>query len=156
MKTIILKSLTLVNFRDVTGSFDLQLGRNVFSGPNGSGKTTLFDAVEFNRTGKDSQGKTDFAVKTIVGGSPVAKGEHNVTAVYDVDGKTLELSRTFFEKWSKKRGDAEATKDGNQTRYAVDGIETTKTKYNAAIDQAFGPDYALCSDLSAVTGMAWK
>jgi len=155
MKTTLI-SLDFKNWRGFTGLIEFNPDRNVFSGPNGSGKTRIPDAVSWNLTGKDTRGKADSELKSIVDGSPVQKSEHSVISKYDIDGRVREFGRCYYEKWSTKRGSAEKTKDGNQTNFTVDGIEVSKTKYNAAIASAFGENYSLCSGLSAVTGMEWK
>jgi len=155
MKTTLI-SIDLKNWRGFTGLIEFNPDRNVFSGPNGSGKTRIPDAVSWNLTGKDTRGKADSELKSIVDGSPVQKSEHSVISKYDIDGQVREFGRCYYEKWSTKRGAAEKTKDGNQTNFTVDGLETTKAKYNRAIELAFGENYFLCSNLSAVTGMEWK
>jgi DNA repair exonuclease SbcCD ATPase subunit len=155
MKTT-LKSIDSQNWRGFTGLIEFNPERNVFSGPNGSGKTRIPDAVSWCLTGKDTRGKADSELKSIVDGAPVQKSEHSIILTYDVDGQEKVFGRCYYEKWSTKRGSAEKTKDGNQTKFEVDGIEISKTKYNAAVLDTFGPNYFLCSDLSAVTGMEWK
>jgi len=155
MKTTLL-SIDFKNWRGHTGLIEFNPDRNVFSGPNGSGKTRIPDAVSWCLTGKDTKGKADSEIKSIVDGAPVQKSEHLIVLTYDIDGLPRVFSRCYYEKWSRKRGAADQTKDGNQTKFTVDGIEVTKTKYNQAIESTFGPNYFLCSDLSAVTGMEWK
>jgi len=151
-----LKKITLRNFRGVSRTWEFSPGKNVFSGPNGSGKTTLFDAEVWGRTGKDSLGRSDFDLKSIIDGKQIEKSEHFVTAVYEIDGKPVELERVFFEKWSKKRGAAESTKSGNQTDYRIDGLEMGKREYETAIIDLFGPHYSTVSNISAVPNMQWK
>jgi DNA repair exonuclease SbcCD ATPase subunit len=151
-----LKKLVLDKFRGVSGTFEFNENRNVFSGPNGSGKTTLFDAETWLRTGKDSQGKTDFDIKTIENGQEISKAAHSVNAVYEIDGNQAEFGRVYFEKWSKKRGELEATKDGNKTKYFVDGLDVPKTKFNAMVDDYFTTNYPLVSDIHHLINLPWK
>ena len=63
---ITLNRLTLENFKGVE-SFTLAAdGRScMVLGDNGVGKTTLMDAFLWLLFGKDSQGKADFAIKTL-------------------------------------------------------------------------------------------
>ena len=65
-KEIIIKSLSLVNFkgiRELSVSFDERV-TDIF-GSNGSGKTTLFDAFTWLLFGKDSQDRKKFDLKTL-------------------------------------------------------------------------------------------
>ena len=151
-----LQQLVLENFRDISGSFDFNAGRNVFAGPNGCGKTTLFDAVSWLLDGKDSQGKADFAIKTIKAGREMHKADHSVYAKYEVDGMPKEFKRIFSEKYTKKRGAAEAVKEGHQTKYFFDGIEISKTAYSKKVVETFGKDFAIVSDIRHVAEMPWK
>jgi len=104
MKKIILKSLELSNFKKLSGLWKFKEDKNVFVGKNGTGKTTLADAEKWLRTGKDSDNKSVFDIKTIVNGETVSKGKHSVIGTYEIDGKGLKLERIYKEKWTKKRG----------------------------------------------------
>ena len=60
MRTITLKSLSLVNFKGVRSQeikFSDQV--TVVCGENGTGKTTVFDAFLWLLFGKDSTGRSD-------------------------------------------------------------------------------------------------
>lgn len=154
MKIKILKSV-LENFRDISGTFTWGPDRNVMSGPNGSGKTTLYDSVEWCLKGKDSQGKADFEIKTIRDGQRLKKTDHSAFHTFDVDGTVIEFGRVFRDKYVKKRG-ADKVKDGNTTVYYVDGLDVSKTKFNAKISETFGPNFWACSDIRHVAEMHWK
>uniref|UniRef100_A0A6M3K589 Putative ATPase domain containing protein n=1 Tax=viral metagenome TaxID=1070528 RepID=A0A6M3K589_9ZZZZ len=61
-----LMKLTLENFQGVAGfAFEPQGKNATIRGVNGSGKTTIFSAFNYLLFNKDSQGKADFAIKTL-------------------------------------------------------------------------------------------
>lgn len=110
MRTIKLKSLSLVNFKGVR-SFDVSFDSDVvtITGGNATGKTTLYDAYLWLLFGKDSAGRGDgnggFNVKTLdKNGKPIYRLEHSVTGVFDVDGREIKLQRCLVEKWNKVNG----------------------------------------------------
>ena len=153
---VVLCEATLKNFRGVTGKFKFNPERTIFSGPNGSGKTTLFDSSTWLLFGKDSLGSSDFAIKSIVGGKKVSKTDHSVFQKYEVNKMQIEFGRCFYENWTKKRGAVEETKEGNKTKYFVDGIDLPKTKYMAKVIETFGENYQMVSDLTYFVNMPWK
>lgn len=113
-------TLTLENFKGIQ-SFSLDAnGQNVdVYGSNGCGKSTLFDAFTWLLFGKNSHDEKDFGIKTLdEKGEVIPRIDHQVTAVIEHDGRQIELTRTYKEKWRKQRGAAEAVMVGNTTEYA--------------------------------------
>lgn len=113
-------TLTLENFKGIQ-SFSLDAnGQNVdVYGSNGCGKSTLFDAFTWLLFGKNSHDEKDFGIKTLdENGEVIPRIDHKVTAVIEHDGRQIELTRTYKEKWRKQRGAAEAVMVGNTTEYA--------------------------------------
>jgi len=154
---IIVKKLILENFRDISQTFEFNAGRNRFSGPNGCGKTTVFDSITWLVDDKDSMGNKKFAIKTIRDRVPMSRAKHSVFGCFDVDGgKEFRFGKVFAEKWVKNR------KDGNQISYYIDGmdvesaVKVSRTKYVAAILEAFGPNYRLATDPHFLPEMHWK
>ena len=109
MKQVILKSLTMVNWRgakDVTTRFNADV--TTIMGANGLGKSRHFDAFIWLLFGKDSKDRKDFEIKSNdAEGKPLQKCECSVTGVLDVDGETITLKRAFVEDWVKPRGQVE-------------------------------------------------
>lgn len=146
MKKIILKSLSLVNFKGVRDfSVAFNDGVTTIAGDNGTGKTTLYDAYLWLLFGKDSTGRSDgangFNVKTNgTDGKPIYRLEHSVTAVLDVDGKEIKLQRSLVEKWQKVNGTTdEVMKD--ETQYFINDVRTgTKKEYQAEISEIIPED----------------
>lgn len=146
MKKILLKSLSLVNFKGVRDfSITFNDGITTVCGDNGTGKTTLYDAYLWLLFGKDSTGRSDgyngFNVKTNdENGKPIYRLEHSVTAVLDVDGKEIKLQRSLVEKWQKVNGTTdEVMKD--ETQYFINDVRTgTKKEYQAEISEIIPED----------------
>ena len=146
MKKIILKSLSLINFKGVRNfAINFNDGVTTIEGDNGTGKTTLYDAYLWLLFGKDSTGRSDgangFNVKTNgADGKPIYRLEHSVTAVLDVDGKEIKLQRSLVEKWQKVNGTTdEVMKD--ETQYFINDVRTgTKKEYQAEISEIIPED----------------
>lgn len=146
MKKILLKSLSLVNFKGVRDfSIAFNDGITTVCGDNGTGKTTLYDAYLWLLFGKDSTGRSDgangFNVKTTgEDGKPICRLEHSVTAVLEVDGKEIKLQRSLVEKWQKVNGTTdEVMKD--ETQYFINDVRTgTKKEYQAEISEIIPED----------------
>lgn len=113
-------SLTLENFKGIKAFTLDATGQNVdVYGSNGCGKSTLFDAFTWLLFGKNSHDEKDFGIKTLdENGEVIPRIDHKVTAVIEHDGRQIELTRTYKEKWRKQRGVAEAVMVGNTTEYA--------------------------------------
>lgn len=135
MKQVQLLSLELTNFKGLK-SFKFEAkGENIkIFGDNAAGKTTLFDSFIWLLFGKDSQNKTDFAIKTLTAaGEEMHNLEHTVEGVFLVDGVSTTFKKVFKEKWTKKRGSATADFTGHTTDYEVDGVPINKKEYTAKV-----------------------
>lgn len=135
MKEIKLISLSLKNFKGVK-DFKLTANGNdaqVF-GDNATGKTTLYDAFLWLLFNKDSQNKTKFSLKTLTAdGKEMNNLEHEVEAVFSVDGQPLILKKVHYEDWTQKRGSLETTFKGNKNSYFIDEVPTPEGQYNTTI-----------------------
>ncbi len=138
MKKVILKSISLVNFKGIRElSLDFAPNNTFIYGENGTGKTTLFDAFTWLLFGKDSTGRSDsnFNIKTLdENGKPILRLEHSVTGVLKVDGREMRLKRSFVEKWVKPRGQEEEEMQGHKTAFSInDVVVSTKAEYDKAV-----------------------
>lgn len=135
-----LTKLELLNFKGLK-SFTINLnGDVVIRGDNATGKTTVFDSVCWLLFGKDSLDRADFEIKTLDGGEPIHKVNHEVTGIFTLDeGGTVELKRVYREKYSSPRG-GDITLTGHTTDYFVDGVPKKEKEYkeivNTLIDES--------------------
>lgn len=116
MKQVILKSLTLTNFKgekERTTNFNAEI--TTISGGNGLGKSRHFDAFIWLLFGKDTQDRKDYEVKTRINGEELHNVECSVSGVIVVDGQEITLKRAFVEDWVKPRGQVERVFKGNRT-----------------------------------------
>lgn len=128
-----LTKLELLNFKGLK-SFAINInGDVVIRGDNATGKTTVFDSVCWLLFGKDSLDRTDFEIKTLDGGEPIHKVNHEVTGTFTLDeGGTVELKRVYREKYSSPRG-GEVTLTGHTTDYFVDGVPKKEKEYKEMV-----------------------
>ena len=144
MTRLLLNSLTLENWKGIK-KFTVEPGGHNVSiyGDNGTGKTTLADGIMWLFFGKNLSGSAKFEIKPLD-----AKGDtaHNlnsiVTAVFEQValeragfGERIKLSKDFHEVWTKKRGSAKATYDGNTVDHKVDDTPKQEKEYEAQIKQ---------------------
>lgn len=135
-----LTKLELLNFKGLT-SFTLDLkGDVVIRGDNATGKTTVFDGLCWLLFGKDSLDRADFEIKTLDGGEPIHKVNHEVTGTFTLDeGGAIELKRIYREKYSSPRG-GEVALTGHTTDYFVDGVPKKEKEYkeivNSLVDES--------------------
>jgi DNA repair exonuclease SbcCD ATPase subunit len=127
-----LLSLTLKNFKGI-GSFELDVDGNdaIVYGRNGAGKSTLVDALAWLLFDKDAGGNSKFSIKTLDADSQELHNlEHEVTAILDVDGRGVVLTKTMVEKWIKKRGSSAPEFSGHETTYYIDEVPKKKGEYD--------------------------
>jgi len=131
MKTIIIKQISLLNFkgvRELTVDFD-EHETNIF-GANHTGKTTLFDAFVWLLFDKDSQDRQNFSIRTYdEDNNIIPKLPHEVSACIEVNGVEINLKRCFVENWVKKRGSQEAVYDGNSEERYWNDVPCSKTEF---------------------------
>lgn len=139
-----LKILEL-NLRNFKGVKDLKLqpnGNDLFIyGENASGKTTVMDSFLWLLFDKDSNNSSNFNIKTLDNlGNPIHMLEHEVNAKLEVDGKVIELQKIYKEKWTKKRGQADAELTGHTTDYFINGVPKKLSEYKDYLSQIIDED----------------
>lgn len=146
MKLLRLSLRNFQAFRDF--AFEPNGQSVVVLGRNGAGKTTLKSAADWLLWGKDSEGRTDFDLKTLVNGEPESGVDHEVEGVYELaDGRRMTLTRTYREKWVKRRGEATRTMTGHETLFAIDGVPMSKGEYEGKVAELASEDrFRLLSD----------
>lgn len=142
-KVVKLSSYTIKNFKGIKDlTIKLDGDNAIVKGANGTGKTTLYDAVLWALFEKDSQGKTDFAIKPIDGdGNEIHHLETSVEVTLLVDGLERKFKRALKEKWVSRPGEIEKVYGGNDTQWYVDGLKVrTKKAYNEAVAEIVNED----------------
>ncbi|MBF2352652.1 ATP-binding protein [Listeria welshimeri] len=136
MKTIKLLKLQLENFKGIKElEIDFENSTSIY-GANASGKTTIIDSFTWLLFDKDSTNKKDFAIKTLdMEGKVIHKLNHVVTAVLDIDGEQIELSKKYMEKWTKSKGKLEQELTSHTTEYYIDEIKKKANEYKSFISE---------------------
>lgn len=130
-----INKLMLQNFKGIK-SLEINAGGDNLTiyGDNATGKTTVFDAFMWLLFNKDSLGRSDFGIKTQDEyGNVIHNLEHSVECEMLVDDAVLTLKKVFTEKWTKKRGSADAEFTGHETKYFVNEVPTLKKDYDLKI-----------------------
>lgn len=129
-----LLEMNLKNFKGVTKNLNFQASNNVY-GDNGTGKTTLVDAHYWLYTGKNSDYSTKFEPKPIDENGDCEHGlVTKVTEKLGIDGKTVELSKSWEEKWKTRGGEKEKLK-GHESTYFINGIEKQKKEFESYVNK---------------------
>ncbi|MGX4659459.1 ATP-binding protein [Clostridioides difficile] len=130
MKAILLKSLDIENFKGIKElHIDFNNITNVF-GENATGKTSIFDAFTWVMFDKDSKNRSVFEIKPLDSNNKVIRGlVTTVTAVLEVNNREIKLSKKYEEKWTRKRGESEATFTKNETTYMTNDTPIKKSEY---------------------------
>ena len=155
---IILKSLHIENFKGIK-NLDVSFGEKTkIKGQNASGKTTVFDAFTFLLFNKNSVGEEKFNVRPLdADGNRVDNVEIKVSAVLDVDGKEVELSKCQRQNWVKKRGTDTAVLQGNVNSFEIDGYPKSEADYKAYISGLVAEDlFKMLTNPQYFSGMKWK
>lgn len=131
MKTIVIKQLTLLNFKGIRNlTVDFHEFETNIRGYNGTGKTSVFDAFTWVLFGKDSKDRKEFNIKTLdTNNQPIERIPHEVTAVLSVNGEEITLKKCYSEIWSKKRGSATETFNGHSVECFYNDVPCTVTEY---------------------------
>lgn len=132
-----LLSLTLRNFKGIQ-EFHLDTGGGdvLISGDNGVGKTTLFDSFCYLLFNKDSANQSSFEIKTLQeNGEPYHNLKHEVEAVLEINGLTINLRKVYSEIWSNPKGSIEKVQRGHSTEYFIDGVPSQAKEYRDKIDR---------------------
>jgi len=135
-KEVKIKEMKFLNFkglRDLTVDFNDKT-TNIY-GRNGSGKSTIFDGFTWLMFGKDSQDRKVFNIKTLdENGVAIPRIPHEVSAVLDVNGEEIEITRRYNEKWTKERNSATEKFTGHEEERLYNGVPCSVKEFNEKID----------------------
>lgn len=163
MKNIKIRYLELENFK-CHRKLMLNFNRRNASiyGDNATGKTSIYDALTWLLFGKDSHGngEKNIEIKPLNEAGEVRDHltETAVEAAFLVDGEEITLRRTLKEVWSTKRGNTEATYDGNTSEYYIDGVPVKKYVFSEKVDDLVSEDtFRLLTSVSHFAdGISWQ
>ena len=155
---ITLKKLHMENFKNAKDqTFELDHITKI-KGQNASGKTTIVDAFMWCLFNKDSKGNTDFGIRPLdAAGNKVDHVEIKVDLLLDVDGREYQITKVQKQNWVKKRGNLEATLQGNVNSYEIDGVPKKEKDFKAFVSEIIDEDlFQLLTNPSTFVNMAWK
>lgn len=159
MKKVILKSLSITNFKGIKNLelSDLSSVTNIY-GDNATGKTTIFDAFIWLLFDKDSSDRSTFEIKPLdENNNVIPKTENEVSAVLLIDGKPLPLKKIHKEKWVKKKGSIEAEFTGNETLYYWDDVPVKRNEYKTNIEGIISEEvFKLITSPTAFNSLKWQ
>lgn len=158
-----IERMRLENFkgcRQLEINFDAK--RTEIRGANGTGKTTIADAFTwllFNKNSHgDAPGSDNFREKPLdENGNELHNLDTTVELNCLLDGQRFDLKRTQSENWVKKRGNADATFQGNVSTYWINGVETKLSDFKQRIAAIADEEvFRLVGSLSAFNALEWK
>lgn len=154
-----INKLILENFKGVRNLeilFD-EKQENIY-GENATGKTTVFDAFLWVLFGKNSQGKSDFNIKTLKkDGTPYRRLTHSVLCELNIDGMHKSLKKEYKEKWVKKTGEETPEFSGHETKYYIDEVPINKKGYEKVISQLIDEQlFRMITDPFYFPNLPWK
>lgn len=163
MTSIRIKRLTLENFKSHKNlTLDFMGGNASVYGDNATGKTSIYDALTWLLFGKDSQGNGEKNIEikplNILGEVKDHDAITSVEAVLLVNGEEITFKRTYQEVWTTKRGNSEATYDGNTSEYYVDGVPCKKFAFTDKVGELVDEDtFRMLTSVSHfANGITWQ
>lgn len=153
-----LNSIHIENFKGVK-LLDIVFGvKTKIKGQNAAGKTTIFDAFTWLLFNKNSAGEEKFNIRPLdADGNRVDNVEIKVSAVLEVDGKEVKLSKKQVQNWVKKRGTDTAVLKGNVNSFEIDGYPKSESDYKAYISGMVAEDlFKMLTNPQYFSSMKWK
>ena len=129
MKTILLKTIEIKNFKGIEElAIDFTQRVEIY-GRNGLGKTSILDSFLWCMFGKDSNGSSSFSVRPLNQDGTI-KEHHDVDVhcILSIDGVDKSLRRRWVEKVDKN-----GKYKGNEGAYYVDNVPVKEIDYKAVI-----------------------
>lgn len=129
MKTILLKSIEIKNFKGIKELAIAFTHRVEIHGRNGLGKTSILDSFLWCLFGKDSSGSSSFSVRPLNPDGTI-KEHHDVDVhcILSIDGVDKSLRRRWVEKVDKN-----GKYKGNEGAYYVDNVPVKEVDYKSVI-----------------------
>lgn len=153
-----IRSLHMENFKGIK-SLDVNFSNKTsIKGQNAAGKTTIFDAFTWLLFNKNSAGEEKFNVRPLNEGMRVDNVEIKVSAILDVDGKGVELSKTQKQNWVKKRGTDTAVLQGNVNSFEIDGYPKSEADFKAYVSELAQSEemFKMLTNPQYFSSLKWK
>lgn len=159
MKRIKLIKLILKNFKGIK-DLEINFGDLTdISGDNGTGKTTIYDGYTWLILDRDSSFRQNFEIKTLQPNNEAIHNlDHEVTGVFDIDGKKINFTKIYKEKWTKKKGEVSRQLTSHETLYYVNEIPVKQSEYRDTINKIIGEQLfkLICNPLYFNMNMKWE
>ena len=158
MKTLLLKSLRIENFKGCKKR-EIQFGSVTdIYGNNGTGKTTIADAFTWLLFDRDSSGSTKFGVRPRnEDKSLVDHVEIMVEGEFEVDGSPLSLKKVQKQSWVKKRGTGTQELQGNKNEYEINGFPAKEKEFKEKVGEIIDDTtFRIVTDPRAFAALDWK
>lgn len=108
----------------------------IIQGKNGTGKTSLADAWYWLLTGSNADGQSKYNIIELDDGSvPIDHQNAEVASVIQAGGTEITLKKVYRQKWTKKRGQAEAEFGGHTTDHYWNGVKVSAKEYQKRLDE---------------------
>ncbi len=122
-----IQKLIIKNFKGID-DFEINFeGRNVIiSGDNAVGKSTIADAICWVLFNKSALNQADFEIKPK---SHQSDSLNILETSVEIIFSEITLKKILKEKWTKKRGSAEAEFCGHTNEYFIDGLPVKESEY---------------------------
>ena len=160
MKNVKIKSIKLLNFKGIR-TMEMQFNADSVTsiyGKNASGKSTIFDAFTWLMFGKNSEYKTKFSLKTLnADGETIERLPHEVTAILDVDGEEIRLTKRLKEKWTKKKGSSAEEFTGNEEERLYNDVPMSVKEWSEKINNICSEDiFRMITNPLYFPSMKWQ
>lgn len=159
MKKVILKSLTLCNFKgEQSRTTQFNADVTTISGGNGLGKSRHFDAFMWLLFGKDAQDRKDYEVRTHnADGTLLHEVECSVMGVLDIDGEELTIKRESVEEWVKPRGQVDRVLKGTHNECWWNETPVKVNEFNNRVAAILEPSlFKMITNPLFFATMDWK
>ena len=137
MKKVIIRKLTLKNFRGIK-DLEIDFNEETFvSGDNSTGKSTIFNSFCWLLFGKDKEDRKDYQIRPVIDGVLLRRVDCEVIGNFLIDGEEITLRRVFKERWVKPRGEIDDVFKGNETETFWNDVPLNITEYQRKISDIF-------------------
>lgn len=157
MTEIVLRQITIKDFRGIK-SFNCDFTQdNIIEGDNATGKSSIFAAFTWCLFGKDEKDRKDFEIKPASGGVPVGHTQTSVELTLEINGEVTVLRREYCEKLVRHTGDDHDTYEGNETACWWNDAPVNVTEYGKRVAAVIDPQmFKMLTNPAFFPTMKWN